>query len=41
VAKRYGAAYEALVAQFGSPGEETPVGKRWVTSDEFDDYLGL
>lgn len=38
---RYKAAYEELVAQFGSPGEEAPVGKRWVTSDEFDSVLDL
>lgn len=41
VAERYRAAYESLLTQFGNPGEEAPVGKHWVTSDEFDTYLGL
>lgn len=41
VAERYQAAYNELVAQFGNPGEEAPIGKRWVSSDEFDALLDL
>jgi hypothetical protein len=41
VQERYQAAFASLLEQFGSPGEETPIGKRWVTSDEFDALLDL
>lgn len=45
VAQSYEKAYAQLVEQFGAPAagqaDDGPAGKQWLSSDEFDQALGL